>query len=621
MDKIRTVLRAGVAITLAVVIGGAAVIYVVTDPSSSFAKESWDSSPLVAINEGVRLYDKNGAFMCKVNRNGYGKADISDLADHTKQAFIAVEDARFYEHGAVDVRRMAAALIKDISTLSAKEGASTITQQLAKNTYLSPEKTITRKLKELRIARAIEQRYDKDEILEMYLNSLYFGSNIYGIETASHRFFDKRAADLTLDESAALAAVINNPGRYDPFAHPDAAEARKRLVLSRMEKRGYITAEEREAASRPTEYIYSRYNNKHFVDLSLRDAKHCDVDTMYDAETQMALERALTDVSSSYSGEYTAAALVLDVATGAPVAAASNTYTDLSEERRSPGSTIKPLVCYVPALERGLVSPVTPILDARTNFGGYVPKNYKDEYYGWTTTTECVARSLNIPAIKLLDMVGTEKAKKVASGMGLTFSESDNGLALALGGMTHGATLRELAEAYRVIAAGGCDIIGEDTAYLMTSMLVECAERGTAKELRGCGVAAKTGTVGSPDGDTDAYCISYNPKYVVAVRVSGNKLPEGITGGTMPAEVCRKMMERSESGCGAFTRPKTIVSIEIDARELNDRHRVTVAAPDTLPKDRIAAEFSIYHMPDKPEGSDLPFGDYENFKIVDGFVD
>ena len=173
-------LRAGVAITLAVVIGGAAVIYVVTDPSSSFAKESWDSSPLVAINEGVRMYDKNGAFMCKVNRNGYGKADISDLADHTKQAFIAVEDARFYEHGAVDVRRMAAALIKDISTLSAKEGASTITQQLAKNTYLSPEKTITRKLKELRIARAIEQRYDKDEILEMYLNSLYFGSNIYG---------------------------------------------------------------------------------------------------------------------------------------------------------------------------------------------------------------------------------------------------------------------------------------------------------------------------------------------------------------------------------------------------------------------------------------------------------
>lgn len=624
MDTVRKTLRVIVASLLIAALSGIAALYIVTDPTTEIAAfGDFDPAPLERLSEKYELYDKDGAVMCTVGSDGRRLASFENVGKYTADAFLAIEDARFYEHGAVDPLRIAGAALTNIASMEAKEGASTITQQLVKNAYLSPEKTIMRKVREIRLARAVEQRYTKDEILEMYLNSVYFGNNIYGIENAAYRYFGKPAAALELGESAMLAAVINNPGRYDPYLNKENAEMRKRLVLRRMREENLITNEEYESALPETPLSSPGTSPCIFVQYAVREAVAPGrVDTAFDPAIQHIAESVL---AASVTNDYTAAVMILDVRSGRPVAAAANEYRNFPELKRRPGSTIKPLICYAPALDAGIITPVTPLLDEPTSFGSYNPGNYNDRYYGWTTATECLARSLNIPAVKLMNMYGIERAKSYGKRLGLKFSAGDNGLALALGGMEYGVDLGALCGAYARIAGGGCGVVTKESAYLLTKMLEQCARSGTAKALSSLqNVAAKTGTVGSEYGNTDAYCIAYNGRYVVGVwcGAESSVLPEGITGGGVPAEVCADIMKCPALRGEAFERPKTVVCVDIDAAELELRHRVTAAGSSTLPKDRISAEFSIYNMPGRARGNeDLLPGDYENFKVVDGFVD
>ena len=623
VDTIRKIIRMTAFLLLVALLCGIITIVIVTDPNVPIKGfDDFDAAPLTKISEKCEICDKNGNVLFLASRNGNPKTDLDALDDHTVNAFIAIEDARFYEHGAVDVKRIAGAAVSDVISMSAKEGASTITQQLVKNTYLTPEKTLTRKLKEIRLARSIEEKYSKEDILELYLNSLYFGSDTYGIESAARRFYGKNAADLDLGESASLAAIINNPHKFDPLTKKENTEKRKKLVLKRMEAQGYISAQERAAAEEETALASSVVNGNLFINYAAYGKKDKRVVTSFDASVQMALEHSMSGLVTM--GNYTAAAIVLDAQTEEIVAAASNTYANIAGLKRQPGSTIKPLICYAPALESGLIAPITPLLDVPTDFGGYSPHNYNDEYCGWISASDCLKKSLNVPAVKLLDMNGIEKSKKTAEKFGLTFGSNDNGLALALGGMEYGVDLATLGRAYCKLAAGGKRAVGKETAYFINSMLSECAASGTAKRLSSLdNIAAKTGTVGNRDGNTDAYCVAYNPKYVTAVWVGnpGGKLPDGITGGTLPADICAEIMKRPELKGGAFSKPKTIVNVDIDVIELEIFHRVTPADSFTLPKDRLAAEFSVYNMPKRKCNEDLSFGDYENFKVVDGFVD
>ncbi len=619
---IRRVIRITAFLILVAIIGFAAALFVITDPNVRIKQfGEFDMAPLSRLTEKYDLYDADGNFLSSVTKNGNLKIDFDKIGEDTKNAFISIEDARFYEHGAIDIRRIGAALIKDIATGSAKEGASTITQQLVKNTYLTPEKTFSRKVREIRIARAIEQRLSKDEILGLYLNSLYFGNNIYGIETASRRFFGKSAAEIELDESAALAAIINNPAKFDPIKHRENTESRKKLVLERMLDLGHITKEEYLDACNETEFVTTYANENIFYDHAVSAAAQTSVRTAYEGAIQAHVLGAMSLASRA---DLTAAALVFDVKTEEIVAAASNTYKNLVGMKRRPGSTIKPILCYAPALDSGVLTPVTPLLDEPTDFGSYKPTNYLGKYYGWVSATESLSQSLNVPAVKVLNINGIEKSKDVARKLGITFSDNDNGLALALGGMEYGVDLRSLGRAYCRIAGGGKNAIKEESAYLLNKMLTECAKSGTAKKLsRIPNIAAKTGTVGTETGNTDAWCIGYNKKYVTLVWVGAPEgyLPEDVTGGSLPTEICAEIMKRPELRSGAFDRPETVISVDIDATELYKNHRVAAAKSATLPKDRVRAEFSIYNMPDRKADEDLFFGDYENFRVVSGFDD
>lgn len=623
MDTIRKIIRITALALLITLLCGVMTVVVVTDPDIPIGGfDEFDGAPLDRIAENCEISDKSGNVIFLAGRNGNPKTELSALKPETANAFIAIEDARFYEHGAVDMRRIVGAAVSDIVSMSAKEGASTITQQLVKNTYLTPEKTLTRKLREVRLARAIEDRYSKDEILELYLNSLYFGNDTYGIESAARRFFGKNASALSLGESATLAAIINNPNKFNPLKNKANTEKRKKLVLERMEKQGYITREQRNEAEKDTALASAAVNGNLFINYAAYESRVKKITTAFDARVQSALENAMNELVTV--GDYTAAAIVFDANTEEIVAAASNTFANIAGLKRQPGSTIKPLICYAPALESGLISPITPLLDVPTDFGGYYPHNYNDKYYGWISAADSLKKSLNVTAVKLLDMNGIEKSKKVAERFGITFGNNDKGLALALGGMEYGVDLVAMGRAYCKLACGGKQAVSKETAYFINSMLCGCAVDGTAKRLSELkNIGAKTGTVGDGNGNTDAYCIAYNPRFVTAVWVGNphGKLPDGMTGGTLPTDICKAIMKRPELKAEAFEKPKTIVNVDVDVTELEKYHRVTPADSFTLPKDRMTAEFSIYNMPTRKHDEDLSFGDYENFKIVDGFID
>ena len=619
VKTLKRIIRVSAALFIAAILAAGTAVFAATDPSLPQNAEA-DMTPLEKLSEVRRVLDAEGREIYRVNGRGRLRADISELRQHTLNAFIAVEDARFYDHEGFDLRRIAAAAVHDIATMSAREGASTITQQLAKNEWLSSEKTFARKFEELKIARLIERKASKTDILGMYLDSVYFGRGVYGIENAAMRYFGIRACGLNLGQSAMLAGIINNPRMYDPISHPDAAERRKRTVLSRMSACGFINSDEARAASSPTPVCGSSVCEGIFASYALSDGGDTAV-TEYSEDIQRIVTAAVAKYADGVRA--TVSALILDARTERPVAAAANTYSDISDARRQAGSTVKPLLCYAPAMDTGLITPVTPLLDKPETFGGWRPSNCGGIYYGWVTAEESLCRSLNIPAVRLLEMLGVEKAKEYAERFGLGLEKADGGLSLALGSSRRGVRLTDIARSYCKLARGGGGAVGAETAYLINGMLSECARTGTAKALKNAGnVAAKTGTAGSADGNTDAYCIAYNPRYVLAVWAGadgGGYLPDGITGGTLPASVCAEIMKDPAMYGGSFGRPDTVVSVEIDAARLECDHRVVRACAETPPRFRKSAEFSIYNMPGSRIYDDSLYSAGGNYRIVENF--
>ena len=619
VDKLRKVIRGAAALVMAVTVIGGAAVLVATDPRLPINADI-DTAPLEKLTEVRRVIDENGREIFAVS--GYGKlrADVRSLPDYTLNAFIAVEDARFYEHEGFDPRRIAAAAVRDILTMSAREGASTITQQLAKNSWLTSEKTLSRKLKELAVARMIEKKASKTDILGMYLNSVYFGRGVYGIESAALRYFGIGADELDLGQSAMLAGIINSPRTYDPVSHKDAAERRKKLVLSRMLECGYITESQMIDASRPTAVSGSPVNGSIFAAYALSGGEDSVV-TNYSENIQRYAVRAVEELAADVPA--TVSVIIMDAKTERLVAAAANTYADISGARRQAGSIVKPLLCYAPAMDMGIITSVTPLLDKPDSFGGWRPSNYGGLYYGWVTATESLSRSLNIPAVRLLEAVGEKRAKEYAEKFGLGLGADDGGLSLALGSSKRGVRIMDVARSYCKLARGGGGVVSADTAYLINEMLSECARTGTAKALKSVGVAAKTGTAGGVKGNTDAYCVAYNPRYVVVAwaGADGCMLPSDITGGTLPAEICAAILSAPACDGGSFSRPDTVVRVEIDAERLETDHTVVRACAETPPRYRRVADFSIYNMPGAKIDTDMLPINGDNFRIVDAFND
>ena len=547
-----------------------------------------------------------------------------DIPWHTKQAFIDVEDKRFYTHHGFDQKGIARAILHNAKARSFKEGASTISQQLIKNTHLSQEKTLKRKLCEWKLTRQLENTYTKEEILTLYLNTIYFGHSCFGIASASNFYFDKQPQDLTIAESAMLAGMIKAPNHYSPFKNAEKCYTRRACVLRLMRKNGSISPEEEQTANNvPLPVIQKRAEkNKNYTffvldelttlaeEYGFRVGGKIEIQTYMDSTLQTYMEK-LGATEENQGKTF----LVLDCKTGG----FKGCISTIGNEKRLPGSLIKPLLVYAPAIQENYISPATPILDEPVNFGGYTPQNHDGAYHGYVSARECVEKSLNIPAVKTCSALGISKCVDYLQKMGLPVAEEEKNLALALGGMKYGYTLKDLLAAYSVFPNEGlklsCGFIAKikindttvytkpktsqrvfdaDSAYLMTDILKSTAQNGTAKKLRALPfeIAAKTGTVGTKNGNTDAYALSYTSKDCVAVwcgNADNSKIE--ISGGGLPCNYLKALneflydeYEKKGENIPPFSIPKSIVKIALDKPMYYDTHTM-LCADENSPAD------------------------------------
>lgn len=519
-----------------------------------------DENKLIKSGAAITFYDNNSDKV--VTTDGFDQKAIGfdELPDYVSNAFIAVEDKRFYSHNGIDPRALIRAAVSDIKSRSLKEGGSTISQQLVKNTHLSGEKTLSRKLKEVKLVNQLEKKYSKREILGFYLNGIYFGNGAYGVESAANKYFSKSAAELSLSQAAALAATVKSPANYNP--ETAASKSRRDLVLKLMCEQGLISSAEYAAAKdeplttsagKPCDYFSLVKEELYSVcKISPYETRPVEVYTYFDKKAQDALS-SLTESN----GEMRKNGLIASLS--GHVKAAVFPFGD---DYGMPASTIKPLLVYAPAINEGVISPATLIDDSPTDFGGYTPKNYGDVYHGYTSVKDCIVKSLNVPAVKIFDGTGAEKCLAYANKTGLDITEKT--LNVALGGYEKGVRFTDLCAAYTVFNGGvyypprfiksvrigrlsvysptdnGTTVFKKGTTDLINDALKECTKTGTAKALSmfDFDLCAKTGTNGTKDGNTDALAVCYTSEDIIGVKLCAGKslLPCSVTGGTAARE-------------------------------------------------------------------------------------
>lgn len=530
----------------------------------------------LTIYETSKVYDRTGKLMGELSIEKSEPVDSDQIPKLLKEAFIATEDRRFNEHNGVDLWSIGRAAVKDIMARSLVEGGSTITQQLAKNIFLSSDKTFFRKATEMSIAMALERRNTKDEILTMYLNRIPFGGTVYGIKAASIRYFGKSDLnELELWEIATLAAMPKGPTKYNPLRNPELSKERRAVVLELMYQEGYIDAKQRDEA-KTVEYTYeppARSNSyQSFIDYVINEAEEkfgmtedqlnrggYKIYTTMDVQAQKAVEKAFANddfFEKSVDDQQVQAAVVIqNHENGSLIALLGGRDYERKgfsrvTSRRQPGSTFKPIVSYAPALESGKFTPNSLISNEQQCFGDYCPRNL----HGYSKTidmTTALTKSENIPAVWLLNEVGVGTGVKMAQNMGITMDKNDRNLAIALGGLTYGTNTLEMAGAFSVFANGGNynepysiksiqdhdgvekykhnapkpkRVISEQTAYYMTSMLQNVINDGTGKRAKiDRPLAGKTGTTQhgikglKSSKNRDAWFVGYTPEWTASI--------------------------------------------------------------------------------------------------------
>jgi len=630
------------------------------------------------------IYDRDGKLISEIRSSeNRSLISIDDIPLHTLQAFIAAEDLRFYTHQGIDVYRIIGALKSNLHTRSFSEGASTITQQLAKLTHLSAEKTIRRKLEEINLALQIEKHYSKEEILEMYLNTVYFGRGAYGIETAAQAYFGISASKLSLTQSASLAAIIKAPAVYSPHTNPEKNRARRVYILNMMAENGMINFKEYETARRESVWVLAAQEDKEkynwYIDEVLRTSSKLlniptdnvisggySIYTAFDQRLQSIADDVYSDQSlfpaNAEDGKPIQSAMaVIDANNGAIRAViGGRNYTTkrglnrATQMRRQPGSALKPLAVYGPALEMGYTT-ASVLLDEKTDFGGYTPQNAGDRYYGFVTMRTALRNSLNTTAVRLLEEIGIDNSIQYLHKMGIPTEKNDQNLSLALGSMTYGVTPVELAAAYIPYANGGIyyqpycvekiisfdgrtiyerndagkRVISEQNAFLMTSLLQSVITNGTGTRMLSANMplAGKTGTVSMTGGNRDIWMAAYNSELSVSVWMGfdqtdhQHKIPNGITGGKNTASIAAAFFKRAyyEREKPSFAQPDGLVWLTLDKRALTAKGSVMLAS-STTPRDyRISEVFTtsnrpyavsdVWNAPPAPSSFNVSYGD------------
>lgn len=591
----------------------ALVLVIITGLMFGYIFAAYQSLPEVGNNMrpavSSQVFDSQGKLITTLHSDQNRlPIDINKVPKNLQNAFIAAEDNRFYDHIGVDPIGILRAVVTNLTNRGIAQGGSTITQQLAKNAFLSQDQTLKRKIQEAILALELERKYSKKEILEMYMNQIYFGRGAYGIQTAAHTYFGKDVGDLTLAECAMIAGLPKSPNYYSSSVNE--ATARKNVVVGQMEKYGYITPSQAEEAKKSSLDIKQKSTSNttdetaYFIDYVTQeiaqkygdDALYKDglkIYTTLDTDKQHAAVQAMRHLPETHTDDQgltqpQGAIISIDPKTGHILAMvggrSQDSFNRASMAVRQPGSAFKPFV-YMTAMEHDM-TPDTIMEDKKVEYGGWSPHNADNSYQGRMPLWKALALSVNTVAVQLADKVGPSNVIANAKKLGITTlvedgSPNDDNLAsAALGGLTKGVTPLEMAAAYGAFANKGVyikptaivkildrngnvlednssdvqktQVMSEKTAYEMTSMLEGVIARGTGTAASiGRPAAGKTGTT---DDNHDAWFIGYTPDIVTAVWVgddTGSQSLGEIYGGTVPAQIWHDYMASAVSGTSA----------------------------------------------------------------------
>ncbi|MGH7353092.1 MAG: penicillin-binding protein 1A, partial [Candidatus Rokuibacteriota bacterium] len=581
--------------------------------------------------QGTKVYDENDELLTEFHVERRIFMPLVQVPQSLRDAVIATEDKRFYSHSGVDPIGVARAVYQNYRRGRIVEGGSTITQQLTKLLFLTPDKNLERKLKEAVLALELERRYSKDRILEMYLNQVYFGHGAYGVEAAARTYFGKSVTELNVREAALLAGLPRAPSTYSPFEHPDAARRRREVVLRRMVEYGVLKDADATRLAKAEldlvpperrrttgqyflEYVQQQLETKYGADMVFKGGLN--VYTTLSPSMQLMAEQSLREglrtlegrSKTARPGEHPEGALItLEPQTGYVKAMVGGSdffkseFNRATQARRQPGSAFKPFI-YIAALESGLTA-ATRIEDAPVSYAvgpngqPWKPVNYDRKFRGWTTLEQALEESVNVVTVKVQERIGLNRTIQVARRLGVTSALEAN-LSLALG--TSDMTLIELTSAYGTLANQGVwlppttiryvtdpqgrlleeyvpegrEAVSPEVAYVVTHMMRGVVERGTGTAAKPIGrpIAAKTGTT---NDYSNAWFIGFTPKLATGVWV-GYDRPRSLgteeTGGRLAAPIWTAYMLKAlrDSPKEDFAVPDKIVIIPVDLDPSNE---------------------------------------------------
>lgn len=584
------------------------------------------------------LYDRNDNLFNSLH-GAENRVDVrlEQVPPALIQAFIATEDKDFYNHHGVNFKGIARAVLRNfqVGDLTG-QGASTITQQLARSSFLTTDKNWARKIKEMFLAFKIEATYSKDEILEMYLNKIYFGAGAYGVQAAAHTYFGKDVGQLTLPECSMIAGLAQSPSGYNPYTNMDSAKARQKQVLNSMVVSGYISSEQSsEAFNTPIVLAKSQntaVNHGFYTDAVIDEASAILAATKEYANTDSAIYtaglRIYTNLNSDlqlYAEEYfknssnfpaginkdtpvQAGMAVIDSSDGGVLAIMGGReyeqargFNRATNAYRQPGSSIKPLTVYSPALEQGYM-PYFSLNDAPVSYntgnGVWKPANYDGVYRGYITMRTAVKYSVNTFAVQMEDKIGVKHGFEMGRSLGLSLVDTQgtndlNLAALGLGGLTKGVTPVQMAGAYAAFSNGGIynkphfinrietmsgltiyryepngqRVMSEETSWLMNNMLQTVVESGTGTRAKVPNVptAGKTGTT---EEMTDIWFCGVTPHFSAAIWMGYDEQKYkmvNVAGGGAPALMFKAMMQRAQQGvsAGSWPMPSGVTQVTV----------------------------------------------------------
>lgn len=559
------------------------------------------------------IYDQDGKIASTIAASDIKGVGLEEIPEDVIHAVIATEDQRFYKHNGINYVGIARAFIENVKSGEVVAGGSTITQQLAKNVFLTHDRTYIRKLKELVLTKKIERTYSKDEIIVRYLNQIYFGEGAWGIQRAAETYFGKNAKDLTLSESAILAGLIKAPSVLSPVKNFEKSIERRNIVLSLMQKEGYITQSEVVQAKAQKIVLKSKkttdeYDGKyaHYVDHIIEEASEeygltaneilaggYSIYTELNPTVQEATEKVYANnrmFPNSPSDQLVqSSAVFVNPSTGGIQALVGGRgehtfgqFNRATQLKRQPGSSMKPLAVYTPALENGY-DVFDELQDKPLNISGYTPLNYDKRFRGEVSMYNAVIQSYNVPAVWLLQKIGLEKGLDAVRSFGIPLEKEDENPAIALGGMHEGTSPLKMAQAFAAFANNGVmveahaikeitngdgetigkwkkkskKIMDAITAQKITYMLKGVVQEGTGKKaaITGRDIAGKTGTTQLPiqgrDGAKDHWFVGYTPEIVGAVWLGYDKTDAShylsSSSGSTSAVIFKEIIAKSQS--------------------------------------------------------------------------